>query len=273
MSWLARLFGGRKSRAEDADGGEVGLAPVRRIPRGVDPLSLLPVAARSHIRSAWLPETDEGDIGRGSGFGGRPFLPDGVDHPICPRCTRPMPLLAQLALADLPPGGPQRGAGLLQAFYCPTRDERGFTSCNTELQGWAAFSACHVVRLVAADSPGAPSDAGEPYPALHVTGWRQVNDWPGWEEQRALGIGIEEDLANAISDAGYPRTGEKLGGWPAWVQSLEYPDCPRCGARMDVLLQIDSEQLLPIMFGDVGTGHVTQCPDHPDVLTFAWACS
>ena len=272
MSWITRLFGG-SSRGANQAGDEVVPAAVRAIPPGVDPLSLLPEGARSHVRPAWLPDTDEGDIGRGSGFGGRPFLPDGVDHPACPRCGRPMPLLAQLALADLPAGGPQRGAGLLQAFYCPTTDERTFTSCNTELGGWAAFSACHVVRLVDAAGPGAPSDAGEPYPSRRVTGWREVTDWPGWEEQLELGVAIPDDLGNAISEAGFPRAGEKLGGWPAWVQSLEYPDCPRCGTRMAVLLQIDSEQLLPITFGDMGTGHVTQCPSHPDVLAFAWACT
>jgi hypothetical protein len=184
-----------------------------------------------------------------------------------------MPLLAQVALADLPAGSPPRGDGLLQVFYCQASDERELTSCDTELEGWAAFSPCHVVRLVAADSPGAPSGAGEPYPAHRVTSWREVTDWPGWEEQAELAITVEDDLLNAISDAGYPRAGEKLGGWPAWVQSLEYPDCPRCGSRMTFLLQIESEQLLPVMFGDLGTGHVTQCPAHPDVLAFAWACS
>lgn len=30
---------------------------------------------------------------------------------------------------------------------------------------------------------------------------------------------------------------------------------------------------VPFMFGDVGRGHVTQCPDHEDVVAFGWACS
>ena len=40
-----------------------------------------------------------------------------------------------------------------------------------------------------------------------------------------------------------------------------------------VALQLDSNDNVPHMFGDVGCGHIMQCPDHPDVLTFAWACS
>ena len=42
---------------------------------------------------------------------------------------------------------------------------------------------------------------------------------------------------------------------------------------MKFVLQIDSKHNLPIMFGDVGTGYVTQCPDDPEVLAFAWARS
>jgi hypothetical protein len=29
---------------------------------------------------------------------------------------------------------------------------------------------------------------------------------------------------------------------------------------------------LPFMLGDSGIGHITQCPDHPEVVAFAWAC-
>ena len=55
----------------------------------------------------------------------------------------------------------------------------------------------------------------------------------------------------------FPHSGEKLGGWPMWVQSVEYPSCPECGAEMTLLFQIDSERNLPYMFGDVGCGHIT----------------
>jgi hypothetical protein len=26
------------------------------------------------------------------------------------------------------------------------------------------------------------------------------------------------------------------------------------------------------MFGDMGIGHITQCPEHLDVVAFGWAC-
>jgi hypothetical protein len=38
------------------------------------------------------------------------------------------------------------------------------------------------------------------------------------------------------------------------------------------VFQIDSEDNLPYMFGDVGCAHITQCPEHKEVVAFGWAC-
>ena len=87
-----------------------------------------------------------------------------------------------------------------------------------------------------------------------------------------VGTALTDEEAEALAEQDFPRSGEKLRGWPAWVQSVEYPSCPECGRRMELLLQIDSEQNLPYMFGDAGIGHITQCPEHRDQLAFGWAC-
>jgi hypothetical protein len=42
---------------------------------------------------------------------------------------------------------------------------------------------------------------------------------------------------------------------------------------MRLLLQIDSEDHLPVSFGDGGCAHLTYCPKHPKVMAFGWACS
>jgi hypothetical protein len=42
---------------------------------------------------------------------------------------------------------------------------------------------------------------------------------------------------------------------------------------MQFVFQIASEDNIPYMFGDVGTGHITQCPEHKNQLAFGWACS
>jgi hypothetical protein len=42
---------------------------------------------------------------------------------------------------------------------------------------------------------------------------------------------------------------------------------------MALILQVDSEQTLPTVFGDMGIGHLTQCANHAAVLGFVWACT
>ncbi len=198
-----------------------------------------------------------------------------------------MQLFAQLAMASLPVAFAAKGRGLLQLFYC-SRDDG---SCET----WAPFSGAHVARLLDTPVTDALPPAGlKPFPARAITGWRELTDHPDPAEHEELGLQYDhdfgrgtvtirshspelevrdvqgDDAAEAIAVAS---AGDKLGGWPRWIQGVEYPSCPRCGVRMHLLLQLDSEDNLPHAFGDGGCGHVTQCPAHPDVLTFGWACS
>jgi hypothetical protein len=181
-----------------------------------------------------------------------------------------MPLMAQLAINELPAPARPAGEGLIQAFYCDGMPPGGSMPCDVDLEGWRPFSGASVVRLVAAGA-GGPSAIGRSHPPRRITGWEAFDhDLPTWDEATELGIQLPDELDD---EEGITRTGDKLGGWPAWVQSVEYPDCPRCGTRMSMVLQIDSEDHVPVMFGDMGTGHVTQCPTHPEVLAFGWACS
>jgi len=69
-----------------------------------------------------------------------------------------------------------------------------------------------------------------------------------------------------------PEGGDKLGGWPLWIQSVEYPECRICKKAMRLIFQIDSQVNLPYMWGDSGCAHITQCAEHKDVVSFGWAC-
>jgi hypothetical protein len=136
-----------------------------------------------------------------------------------------------------------------------------------------------------------PADGG--FPVKRIVGWQRFLDLPDFAEHPELGLkhGYDSaartlrlecpelglvcdhlrstDLAKGIADAA---ARDKLGGWPAWVQGVEYPNCPRCGRRMAHVFQVDSEHNVPFMFGDVGCGHITQCPEHKEVVAFGWAC-
>ena len=117
-----------------------------------------------------------------------------------------------------------------------------------------------------------------PDPGEHEElGLQQTYDF----EARTLRLECPElgfDLTNPMDDCEVEEIadsepGDKLAGWPNWVQGVEYPRCPRCGRRMIIVFQVASEDNIPFMFGDVGRGHITQCPDYKEVVAFGWACS
>jgi hypothetical protein len=200
-------------------------------------------------------------------------------------------LFLQLDLDGLPEElGGRFGIGLLQLFYC-TRGE-----CQGS-GGWEPFADdLSRVRVVQPTGPGLMGPVPEqehPFPPKRIVGWQRFIDLPHADEHEELGVTYTYDskgrtvkvecpalgvaFENAPSDRldeqiGNSKPGDKLGGWPAWVQSVEYPFCPRCGKRMAHVFQVDSENNVPFMFGDVGCGHITQCPEHKDFVAFGWAC-
>lgn len=226
-----------------------------------------------HRRTAWTPEVVDGEgLPDGSRLGGGPWLRHGETWPACGCCGRPMQLFVQLNARDLPAAGAQAlEEGLLQFFYCTS----GNDSCVVDAEPWAPFSPTALVRLIARDDLGggaaAVPEAGT-FPAKRIVSWTESVDYPNWEELGDRGLTLSDEESDELSDAGFPLGGEKLLGWPLWVQGVEYPDCPECGERMELLFQVDSEQNLPYMFGDAGVGHVTQCPRHRGRLAFGWAC-
>jgi uncharacterized protein YwqG len=217
-------------------------------------------------RPAWRPITEKGVSGR-SQIGGTPLLRRGEGWPTCARCGEGRELFVQLDSRDLPAGAPWVGSGVLQVFYC--------TRCDAYIDGWAPFSAAHVARVVPADElvPPPPDLPARGLPSSAITGWEAFEDLPHPVSFDGLDIESQDDegreLAEAISSAA---PGDKLGGWPHWIQGIEYPSCPRCATRMALVFQLDSDDNLDFMFGDSGVAHVTQCPQHPDVVALAWAC-
>jgi uncharacterized protein YwqG len=229
---------------------------------------------RPFQRAAWLPDVVDGDgLPAASKFSGIPVLGANERWPHCPNCGRPMQLFVQLNAADLPGEQTDRLlGGFLQLFYCTSHEPQ----CESECEAYRPHSRSTLLRLLPAPSAVAehteapPSDA---FAAKRIVGWKTVVDLPNWSEHEPLGIRLSDEESEALDQAErVTLTGEKLAGWPFWIQGVEYPSCRRCARRMELLFQIDSEQNLPYMFGDVGIGHITQCPEHLDELAFGWAC-
>ena len=224
------------------------------------------------VRTAWRPVVAEEDgPPDASTMAGTAWIPEGETWPTCPNCGKPLQLLVQLNTASLPEAvRGEYGEGLIQLFYCTSQDPL----CEVDCEAFFPFAESVVARLVV--SEGVPEavapEIADAFPPRRIVDWEAFDDYPSGEEATSR-LGVE--LTDEEWDAAWEGTqyGDKLGGWPGWVQGVEYPACPRCGQEMRLVFQVDSDDHLPIVFGDMGTGHLTQCPEHKDVLAFGWACT
>jgi hypothetical protein len=230
----------------------------------------IPVELRPYVRTAWLPEVADEDGPRtASKLGGTAWIPSGDAWPACPNCGRSLQLLLQLDAEALPEAArAEIGGGLLQLFYCTSQDPL----CEVDCQAFSPFSESVVARRVAPEGEGADAvpDLPSAFPPRRITGWRAVDDLP--TPQDVPGVDLPDGVWDAVYRHGLVER-DKLSGWPLWVQGPERPRCPQCRSTMRVVFQIVSEDTLPIVFGDMGTGHLSVCLKHPDVLAFGWACT
>lgn len=224
-------------------------------------------------RPTWVPKVQPGDGDPlASKFSGIPWIAANEDWPVCPNCKKAIQLFVQLNLAHLPsrpPGCPAEG--LVQLFYCTSQEP--FCAGDCAAYEWNSRSV--VARIVQPEGPGRRFDSSpvpDAFPPKLITGWTERDDFPNYDEIRDAFKDFDIDSYEILEKSGWPVVGEKLMGWPYWVQNVAYPNCPDCGTRMHLLFQIDSEVNIPYMFGDAGCGHLTQCPNHPHRLYFAWAC-
>ena len=68
----------------------------------------------------------------------------------------------------------------------------------------------------------------------------------------------------------HPIEGDKLVGWPFWEQNIEYPNCPICGEKMELVFQLYSEGNSPFIGCRTAHSHITQCQNHKHQLAFSW---
>lgn len=253
--------------------------------------------ATTQTRAAWRPivSVDE-PANLLSRFCGASLLRADESEPACKLCGRALQLFVQLDLGTLPTS--EFGRGVLQLFYCigqrPQAAPDGHPDCWAE-GAWAPFSnEASLVRVVPASALTGSAVSTDPmFPAATIVGWEPFDDVPDAEDHASCGLERKYDFSSRTVTLRAPSVGldstigideleiddvvsaaerDKLGGWPRWIQGAEYPSCPACGARMRLVFQLDSEDHVPYMFGDCGIGHITQCPDHHDVVAFGWAC-
>ena len=210
-------------------------------------------------RDAFLPKV-KGKVrsvaSAGSRFGGHPFLQTDESWPHCPETGDPLTFFWQLNLDDWPARAAEQkpaDTGLIQFF------------CNTHKLPIKPFENRMLVRLLTDIDNGT---VGQPptnvltFPTQHIKGWRRAIDYPFGED---LAINTHRQLLADVHAGG-----DKLLGWPTWIQDPVYPTCPESGQPMQFLFQIESQNKVPWDWGDGGVGHIFQSPTHPAILTFAW---
>lgn len=227
-------------------------------------------------RNTWMPVVDEEeqDI-LGSKIGGKAYIPPGEKHPSCPNCGEELTLFLQLNPKDLPEEcdldlEPQK---LIQLFYCTNQNPH----CEVECEAWFPFSKSVVAHTVPIPAMK-PTDNEIPlssrqFPEEGITSWIRHDDYPDWQEMQMGDARLTELEVEVLeeSESIVPKAADKLGGWPYWVQGVEYPHCPECGIQMQMIFQLDSNHHLPYMFGDSGIAHLHQCRLHKNILAFGWA--
>lgn len=191
-------------------------------------------------------------------FGGYPPLLEGEPWPTCPSCGVQLSFAVQLDLAALPDAHPLAGCdGIVQVFFCP--------DCPGEALARRLPADAALVHGVALH------DGAEVFPTRQFTRWyKKKTDYPyrepGDADFDAALAKLDVDEENSLFL--FNLQGDKLGGWPNWVQDNAWPEASN-GARMELLLQIDSYDALAHMFGDNGVAFVFASPGCEE-LSFFW---
>eukprot|EP00033_Pygsuia_biforma_P002039 GCRY01002267.1.p1 GENE.GCRY01002267.1~~GCRY01002267.1.p1 ORF type:complete len:442 (-),score=59.91 GCRY01002267.1:77-1402(-) len=116
---------------------------------------------------------------------------------------------------------------------------------------------------------------------LAVVGFDELRpDWPMEEELEMLceedGHSVRVNCEYDYEDEGIPNSGVKIGGFPYWIQGVEYDNhiCPRCQKPKRLFfMQLSEDSVLyndPI--GDCGTGQIMMCAEHKEEVSYGWAC-
>lgn len=236
-TWWSRLFGGHAPDALPEDSKAL-LAPY---------LTLIEAAEVPCVGM----RAGEGDAERGrSRFGGSPDVPAGFRWPENPG-GRPLDFLAQIDVEEvlaaaplLAPDLPSRG--VFHFFYDAQEQPWGTVEGDTDY--WRLFFTADPKRLT-------ETAAGPGYP----TSGRRIE----FRLQKSLPEDVLFDLPEAAQDA-YQESSHSKGpshqflGYPVPVQSdmtePGTPDNPH-GARR-LLFQLDSDEALGTMWGDLGTLYV-----------------
>lgn len=193
-------------------------------------------------------------------IGGTPWWPKGLARPICGH-RHEMAFLAQVLLGDVPQFSTD--PALLSFHYCEECARNGRMS-------WGRGDGGQDVRLFPAVSESQPDGRGvvadSSLPPHRVT-LSAVEEIPGFEdiseEQRdripTSALTAKDDFDEHVYRGLVHVRRCKVGGWPSWQQSPEWPECPKSG-RMTFVAQIDWDLGRDMPWAGGGYAYLFACP-------------
>lgn len=196
--------------------------------------------------TAWLPMIDTSaqgwDPSCGSFFGGNSVCTTNQTWPVCIACKVPLAFVCQIDRSTLL--HPLQGSGLVQVFAC--------TKCaNLRKSAWATVTAPGTVL----------STPGFAFPLRRIVKWLPRKDYahPDDYERR-----LTREEWTVLAEVQI--RSDKIGGFPVWLQQTEpRPTCNLCHKGMRLLVQIDSGDNVPFVWGGIdGCIMVFECQTHTE---------
>jgi uncharacterized protein YwqG len=199
-----------------------------------------------------------------SKVGGMPYLPKNTPYPAAPD-GRELFFLAQINFAEMPPLAPFPERGILQ-FYINDDDLYGMDFDDGENPDTFRVlyfpevitdeKQLHTPVSMLRDYEDLPHHPDECYPLVfgHADEPAPVSDYRFWQymgQDFFQKHGKKEwELLEAYNKA-VPAQGHKVGGYAYFTQDdPRKPDDP-----MLLLFQLDSDEMMDLMWGDMGVGH------------------
>jgi hypothetical protein len=154
----------------------------------------------------------------------------------------PLVPVLQLLVDDVPELPVPAGADILQVLWCPF-DHDPWTSPRPQVR-WRNRASVGDRReeMPAADAEADPWHVPDPC----VLDPERVTEYPNYDLPRAVRQQIRDGIAKTAQDTGWHydtdlsvASGTKIGGYPGWTQSPDWPVC-QCGSTMQHLLTIAS---------------------------------
>jgi uncharacterized protein YwqG len=221
-----------------------------------------------------------------SKFGGLPYLPKNYDYPRDSN-GKPLYLLAQINFAEVPDSEDFPSEGILQ-FYISEGDSWGQDLENAFQQDKFRViyfpEIIHTETDLITDFSFLPEPEDLPFEESCSLQFEQqiapVNIWDGefdevFGEDFFAQFGEKEEEISGEYDDKFPADGHKIGGYAYFTQSDPRPYLSK--EKYVLLLQVDTDEEVGIMWGDVGVCNFFIKPEDLEQLDFSnvlynWDC-